>query len=159
MSKHKEIIKSYIARTLTFNNVVIFTHWCQIHIWFGYSRCHWHWCRFYFLRQNRNFISWLDIVLLHFATRFFQNLEICVKNYKFLQNLTKMCIFSLSCYGTNCWYCSVLSSVRVENEIIFDYLLNNCKQSDVKNMLVEKRLKNLISGNSLIERSKRSEVI
>ena len=107
-----EIIKSYIARTLTFNNVVIFTHWCQIHIWFGNSRCRWHWCRFYFLRQNRNFISWLDIVLLHFATRFFQNLEICVKNYKFLQNLTKMCIFSLSCLLYNGTTGTVLYSRR-----------------------------------------------
>ena len=72
-----------------------------------------------------------------------------------------MCIFSLRCllYNGTIGTGTVLSSVRVENEIIFDYLLNNCKQSDVKNMLVEKRLKNLISGNSLIERSKRSEVI
>ena len=139
--------RSYIARTLTFNNVVIFTQWCQIHIWFGNSRC-----RFYFFRQNRNFISWLDIVVLHFATGFFQNLEICVKNYKFLKNLTKMCIVSVPVL-----YCRWFATVQ--NEIIFDYLLDNCKQSDIKNILVEKRLKNLILGNSLIERSKHSQVI
>ena len=65
-----------------------------------------------------------------------------------------MCIFfqpfSLSCLLYDSTVGTALSSVCVQKlvqcEIVFDYLLDNCKQSDVKTILVEKKLKNIILG-------------